>query len=170
MCPGDSHEKSAAAAVQGHAASGEPDRVQPEKTVGARYSKLARAATAPELALRRALYARGRRYRVQVRVDGLPRRSVDIVFPRQRLAVFVDGCFWHRCPDHGTDPRTNSDWWRWKLDRTVARDRDTDERLRSLGWHVMRVWEHEDADVAATRVLARLDDLSATATTERERD
>lgn len=146
--------------VRGRAGSDEPDRVQPRAAVGARYSKLPRGATGPELALRRALHAQGRRYRVQLKVAGLPRRTIDIAFPKQRLAVFVDGCFWHRCPEHGTDPRTNSDWWRWKLDRTEARDLDTTQRLEALGWHVLRVWEHEDADAAAARVHERLEALT----------
>lgn len=97
----------------------------------------------------------GLRYRVQFAVPGNRRRSIDIAFTRVRLAVFVDGCFWHACPDHGTSPRTNSDWWQWKLERNVARDRDTDRLLTAAGWTVLRIWEHEDPRAAATRVRAR---------------
>lgn len=110
--------------------------------------------TKPELGLRRELHRRGLRYRVDVApLPGLRRRA-DVVFARRKVAVFVDGCFWHRCPDHGTDPKNNSDWWRAKLDRNVERDRDTDAALRAAGWHVARVWEHEDMAAAATTIAA----------------
>jgi len=110
--------------------------------------------TAPELALRRLLHARGLRYRVDVApLPGLRRRA-DVVFTRARLAVFVDGCFWHRCPQHGTSPRSNADWWRDKLDRNMQRDRDTDRALSEAGWQVLRVWEHEQPETAAKQVHA----------------
>jgi DNA mismatch endonuclease (patch repair protein) len=82
------------------------------------------------------------------------RRRVDIVFPRERVAVFVDGCFWHSCPDHATHPRANAEFWRSKLQRNVDRDRDTDGRLEALGWTVLRFWEHEDPGAAADRIEA----------------
>ena len=108
--------------------------------------------TAPELALRRLLHARGLRYRVDMApLPGLRRRA-DIVFTRARLAVFVDGCFWHRCPQHGTSPKSNTDWWRDKLDRNVRRDRDTDRALAEAGWQVLRVWEHEPPETAAGEI------------------
>ncbi len=92
------------------------------------------------------------RYRVDVApLPGLRRRA-DVVFTRARLAVFVDGCFWHRCPQHGTSPRNNADWWRDKLDRNVQRDRDTDRALHEAGWQVLRVWEHEPTAIAADKV------------------
>src|SRR3954465_846748 len=112
--------------------------------VSARMSRLAQADTAPERALRSELHRRGLRFRLQRRVDFDRRRRIDIAFPRERVAVFVDGCFWHRCPEHATFPRANGSFWSDKLDRNVARDRDTDERLRAAGWTVIRVWEHED--------------------------
>lgn len=118
-------------------------------------SVLARRDNAPELLLRRELHAMGLRYRVQLPVPGNRRRSIDIAFTRARLAVFVDGCFWHACPDHGTRPRTNSDWWQWKLKRNVDRDRDTDRLLAEAGWTVLRIWEHEAPRSAAERVRAR---------------
>ena len=97
--------------------------------------------TLPELALRRLLHARGLRYRVHARPLPEFRRTADLVFRPARVAVFVDGCFWHRCPEHGTHPKANSDYWTPKLDRNVARDRETDERLRREGWLVIRAWE-----------------------------
>ena len=107
--------------------------------------------TAPELALRRELHRRGLRYRVGLRV--LPRRSIDVAFPRQRIAIFVDGCYWHGCPAHGvrTDGM-NAGYWREKIERNRRRDDDTDTRLRERGWHVIRVWEHEDVFVNAEQI------------------
>ncbi len=80
------------------------------------------------------------------------RRRADLVFPRRRVAVYVDGCFWHSCPQHATFPKNNAEWWAAKLAANVQRDRDTDARLQAAGWTVVRVWEHEDPVVAATRV------------------
>jgi len=74
------------------------------------------------------------------------RRRADLVFTRARVAVFIDGCFWHRCPEHGTLPKANAAWWRAKLNRNVERDRDTDARLRDADWIVVRVWEHDIRD------------------------
>jgi DNA mismatch endonuclease (patch repair protein) len=115
-------------------------------------SRQARRDTAPELALRRVLHARGRRYRLCYPVPGLPRRTIDIAFPGPKVAVFVDGCFWHGCPEHGTDPKANDEWWAEKLARNVERDRETDAALGARMWRVVRVWEHEDASEAADRV------------------
>ena len=108
--------------------------------------------TAPELALRRLLHARGLRYRVDSPPLPGVRRRADLVFGPARVAVFVDGCFWHRCPEHATEPRTNTDYWAPKLDRNVERDRETDALLTRAGWVSVRVWEHEDPAVAARRV------------------
>jgi len=108
--------------------------------------------TQPELALRRGLWARGLRYRVDYRVLPELRRRADLAFVGPRVAVFVDGCFWHRCPDHGSTPRVNREWWVAKLDKNVERDRDTDARLRAEDWVVVRVWEHEDPADAVARV------------------
>jgi DNA mismatch endonuclease (patch repair protein) len=83
---------------------------------------------------------------------GARRGRADILFTRAHLVVMVDGCFWHRCPDHGLAPRNNSDWWRQKLDRNVERDRRTDAELVSRGWNVVRVWEHESTAAAADRI------------------
>jgi DNA mismatch endonuclease (patch repair protein) len=109
--------------------------------------------TRPEVALRSALHAQGLRFRKHVPpVPGLRCRA-DVVFPRQRVAVFVDGCFWHRCPDHGVSPKTNSPYWKAKLDRNVARDRRNDAALAAAGWTIVRVWEHEPTPIATARVI-----------------
>jgi DNA mismatch endonuclease (patch repair protein) len=84
------------------------------------------------------------------------RCRADIVFPSARLAVFVDGCFWHRCPIHGVSPSMNSVYWQAKLDRNVERDRRNDAALQAAGWAVMRVWEHEDPAQAAANIAAAL--------------
>jgi len=102
------------------------------------------------------LHRRGLRYRVNYafREPGLTRRRCDVAFTRCRVAVFVDGCFWHACPLHATSPKANESWWRAKLDRNVDRDRDTNGQLRAAGWTVLRFWEHEDVMDAADRVEA----------------
>ena len=108
--------------------------------------------TAPELALRKALHALGLRYRVdRAPIPGSLRRA-DIVFARQRVAVYVDGCFWHGCPEHGTRSKSNTAWWEEKLARVRARDADTDRALAEAGWFVVRVWEHEDLRAVAGNV------------------
>ena len=108
--------------------------------------------TRPELAIRSALHRAGLRFRVDYPLPGLRRRG-DIVFPRKRLAVFVDGCFWHGCAEHGTWPKQNAEWWRAKIQANIARDRDTDAQLDEVGWAVLRVWEHEEPDKAAGRIV-----------------
>jgi len=114
------------------------------------------ADTGPERALRSALHARGLRFfKNRSPVRGVRCRA-DVVFPTERVAVFVDGCFWHRCPTHGVSPRANADYWRAKLDRNVARDRRDNECLREAGWYVVRVWEHEDPSRAAVKVVEQV--------------
>jgi DNA mismatch endonuclease (patch repair protein) len=109
--------------------------------------------TRPEIAVRSALHRAGLRFRKDLRisVDGWAVRP-DIVFTRRRIAVFVDGCFWHRCPEHGTEPQVNIGYWRPKLQRNVTRDREVDRALRAAGWIAVRVWEHEDPAEAADRI------------------
>ncbi|GEN80516.1 DNA mismatch endonuclease Vsr [Actinotalea fermentans] len=138
----------------------EPTRIRPDTQTSLRFSRQLRSGTSPELLLRRELHRRGRRYLVHRPIPGLPRRRADLVFTRWRLAVFVDGCFWHGCPEHGVMPRSNSEWWGWKLEMNRERDRDTDQRLRELGWTVLRVWEHESPGLAADRVEQILDALA----------
>lgn len=121
-----------------------------DTTTSARFRRMPRAGTTPEVALRRELHRRGLRFRVdECRLPGRP----DLAFTRAKVAVFVDGCFWHRCAEHGTLPRHNRDWWRAKLDRNVARDRRKDAALDGLGWTVLHVWEHEPVESAAERVV-----------------
>ena len=118
----------------------------------ARMSRQARRDTAPELALRRELHRRGLRYRVDHPLPGMPRRRADLLFPRAKVAVFVDGCFWHSCPIHGTKPANNEAWWAKKLQRHVERDRETDAALETAGWTVLRFWEHMVVVEAADNV------------------
>lgn len=109
--------------------------------------------TKPEATLRSELWRRGLRYRVDFKAVGR-RRRVDIAFTRAKVAVFVDGCFWHRCPLHGSLPKANHAWWRQKLEANERRDRDTDRELIEAHWLIIRVWEHEDPMEAADRVEA----------------
>ena len=135
----------------------EPARKRPDAVLSARFSTLRRAGTKPETLLRQELHRRGRRFRVQYRVDGLARRRVDIAFTRARLIVFVDGCFWHGCPQHARVPKANNEWWQWKLQRNAQRDADTDVQLRRLGWRVLRLWEHVSPSLGADAVELLLD-------------
>lgn len=112
--------------------------------------------TAPELAVRRRLHAAGLRYRVDFAPTSRKRRRADIVFTRLRIAIFIDGCFWHGCPKHRTSPKANSDYWGPKLLRNVERDRETTAALLADGWIVLRYWEHEDPAVVAADIIARV--------------
>jgi DNA mismatch endonuclease (patch repair protein) len=123
-----------------------------DATTQRRMSRQRRRDTSPELALRSVLHRSGLRYRVHRKPVATLRREADIVFVRARVAVFVDGCFWHKCPQHATFPRNNRQWWRQKLDRNVERDRETDKALRAAGWLPMRVWEHDDPKKAAVKI------------------
>jgi DNA mismatch endonuclease, patch repair protein len=114
--------------------------------------------TAPEVAVRRLLHAAGLRYRVNVPVPGMPRRTIDIVFTKAKIAVFMDGCFWHGCPEHATQPKANAEWWRAKLDKNMARDTQTTEHLTAHGWTVLRFWEHEPTQDVASRIAALVTD------------
>jgi DNA mismatch endonuclease (patch repair protein) len=119
--------------------------------------------TKPEIALRSELHRMGLRFRKDLSIRLADRMTrPDVVFTRARLAVFVDGCFWHSCPAHGNIPRANRDYWVPKLDRNVRRDRAVDAALTEAGWTVLRAWEHEDPQDVAARVrdaLARIDSL-----------
>jgi DNA mismatch endonuclease (patch repair protein) len=112
-------------------------------------SRMPRSSTGPELALRRELHRRGLRFRVNL--STLPGKP-DVAFTRARLAIFVDGCFWHRCPHHGVIPTNNRDWWLRKLRRNVQRDGEKDRALIGLGWTTVHVWEHETVQAAADRI------------------
>jgi len=111
--------------------------------------RMPRKDTGPEVLVRRALHRLGLRYRVNYR--GLP-GTPDVVFTKARIALFVDGCFWHRCPDHGVIPKANRQWWSDKLQTTVERDGRKDSELEAAGWLPVHVWEHEDSSEAASRI------------------
>ena len=117
-----------------------------------------RTDTKPEMALRRALHGLGYRYRKDLRLDlaGGTRVRPDIVFTARKIAVFIDGCFWHCCPEHGSAPAANTWYWEPKLRRNVERDRAADEALHAAGWTVIRFWEHEAIDAAVERVADTL--------------
>jgi len=117
-----------------------------------------RTDTRPEIALRSELHRRGLRFRKDflVALPGARAVRADMAFPRQRLAVFVDGCFWHCCPEHGRVPRANSQYWPAKLARNMRRDHEVNTKLESLGWQALRVWEHVTALDAADMVTDRL--------------
>jgi DNA mismatch endonuclease (patch repair protein) len=118
-----------------------------------------RTGTKPEMALRSALHARGYRYRKDFRLDLPVGRRVrpDIVFTARRLAIFVDGCFWHVCPEHGSKPKNNEWYWSPKLARNVERDRAADAALLESGWRVVRLWEHVPLEEAVATVVAALE-------------
>lgn len=121
-----------------------------------------RADTKPELALRAALHAHGLRFRKDypVRLNGGRPTRLDVAFTRARVAVLLDGCFWHSCPVHGQTPKENAEYWRPKLERNRARDRFVTAALAADGWTVVRVWEHEDVAEAADRVVAAVTNRS----------
>jgi DNA mismatch endonuclease (patch repair protein) len=119
-----------------------------------------------ELAVRRALHRAGHRYRVDfpIRLSGERPIRPDIVFTRARLVVFIDGCFWHGCNEHGSRPTTNADYWAAKIALNKARDRRQKQALERGGWVVVRIWEHEPPEAAAQRVTAALIDYAASET------
>lgn len=112
--------------------------------------------TGPELAVRRILHRAGLRYRVDSAPVPRLRFRADIVFSRARVAVFIDGCYWHMCPQHFVMPVANLDYWQPKLERNVLRDRQADELLRREGWEVLRFWEHESPTASASAIIATL--------------
>ena len=118
----------------------------PSEAVRRRMRQQRRIDTKAETQVRSALHARGRRYRVALPVPGLSRRTIDIAFPGKKVAVFIDGCFWHGCPDHHVPPKNNAEWWEVKIAGNAARDRDTTEALSQAGWTVVRLWEHLNVD------------------------
>lgn len=116
-----------------------------------RMTRQPRKDTRPELALRRELFRRGLRYRVQTSIVS-PRRRHDVVFTKARVVVDIRGCFWHGCEQHGTMSKSNTEWWQAKISANRARDSDTEKRLQLAGWIPVIVWEHEDSSTAARRI------------------
>lgn len=117
-----------------------------------RMAKVRQKGTNAEIALRREMYRLGLRYRIDYEVLKKPRRVADIAFPGRKIAIFVDGCFWHGCPEHATWPKQNAEFWRQKIEANRRRDADTNDRLSSLGWTVLRFWSHESPAEAARTV------------------
>lgn len=117
-------------------------------------AKVRQTGTDGELALRREMHRIGLRYRIDYEVLKKPRRVADVAFPARKIAVFVDGCFWHGCPEHATWPKRNAEFWRQKIEANRQRDVDTNARLQALGWTALRFWSHE-SPVEAAKVVAR---------------
>ncbi|WP_353215187.1 very short patch repair endonuclease [Salinisphaera hydrothermalis] len=125
-----------------------------------RMGKVRQKGTDAEMALRREMHRIGLRYRIDYEVLRKPRRVADVAFPGRKIAVFVDGCFWHGCPEHATWPKRNAEFWRQKIEANRRRDMDTNDRLRSIGWTVLRFWSHDspaEAAKAVARVVAEVD-------------
>ena len=137
-----------------------PRPVPSSSDVSRRMAKVRQKGTGAEVALRQEMYRIGLRYRVDYEVLRKPRRVADVAFAGRKIAVFVDGCFWHGCPEHATWPKQNAEFWREKIEANRRRDADTNDRLRSLGWTVLRFWSHEspaEAAKAVARVVAKVD-------------
>ncbi|MGW5100401.1 very short patch repair endonuclease [Streptomyces sp. NPDC004100] len=113
--------------------------------------------TKPEWLIRTLVHAQGLRYRVAAKPLPDLRRTADMVFRPAKVAVFIDGCYWHGCPEHYVPPRTNPAYWSAKVTRNMARDRDTDQRLEEAGWTVLRFWEHEPPEDCAARIAAEVE-------------
>ena len=119
--------------------------------------------TLPELRVRRAVHASGLRYRVSTRPVADLRISADMVFRRSRVAVFIDGCFWHGCPEHSSTPRTNVEYWAAKIAANRDRDARAGRLLAAAGWTVVRVWEHEDPRHGVARIRNAVGDAGRSA-------
>ena len=113
--------------------------------------------TRPEVAIRSALHRAGLRFRKHYAALPGSRTRVDVAFPRRRIAIQIDGCFWHRCPEHGTQPAAHSDYWAAKMARNAERDRRTDDALVRAGWVVLRIWEHERVEDAVAQIRKALE-------------
>ena len=122
--------------------------------VHARMSQLRQRDNGPEMAVRRLLHAAGLRYRVAYRIPGQRRRTIDIAVTRRKIAVYIDGCFWHSCPEHFHLPKTNAEWWVRKMAMNRARDAASTAQLEALGWTVLRFWEHEPPHRVAAAIVA----------------
>ncbi|MEA4837167.1 MAG: very short patch repair endonuclease [Rhodospirillaceae bacterium] len=117
------------------------------------------ADTQAELLVRKALFAVGLRYRKHWPVPGRRRRTIDIAMPGRKLAIFIDGCFWHGCHVHKTVPHSNEAWWRAKFEENKLRDEDTSKVLIDQGWRVLRFWEHEDLNHVVATVIGEIAEM-----------
>ena len=122
--------------------------------VHARMSRLRRRDNGLEMVVRRLLHAAGLRYRVAYRIPGQRRRTIDIAVTRRKIAVYIDGCFWHSCPEHRHLPKSNVEWWVRKMAMNRARDAASTAQLKALGWTVLRFWEHEPPGLVAAAIVA----------------
>lgn len=129
-----------------------------DPSVSARFSRTRGRDTKPELLVRKELHRLGYRYRVNYAPVPKLRRSADVVFTKPRVAVFIDGCFWHGCPEHYVQPKTRTDFWAAKIGGNVARDLETTRRLNEEGWTVLRFWEHEPSGTVVQAIVRRLSD------------
>jgi len=110
--------------------------------------------TAPEKSLRSELHKKGLRFRIDIRPVKELNRRADIVFRSAKVAIFVDGCFWHGCPIHGTQAKANAEFWKNKIKQNQIRDADTNKRLKKAGWRVVRAWEHENPEKASEKIYS----------------
>lgn len=131
-------------------------RLKTNGVTSRRMSLQRRRDTGCELAVRTLLHRLGLRYRVDYQIPDRPRARVDVAFTRMRVAVFLDGCFWHACPDHATWPKSNGEWWKAKLEKNRNRDIENAAALTDAGWTVVRGWEHEDPITVIGRILTSL--------------
>lgn len=132
-----------------------PGLVPSSSDASRRMANVRQTGTDAELALRREMYRIGLRYRIGYEVLKKPRRVADLAFPGRKIAVFVDGCFWHGCPEHATWPKRNAEFWRRKIEANRQRDADTNARLQANGWTALRFWSHE-SPVEAAKTVARV--------------
>lgn len=130
--------------------------VASSERVSRQMSKLGQRDTAPEMAVRSELHRRGLRFRVHTKPEHDFRTKADIVFRPKKVCVYIDGCFWHSCPEHGTIPASNHDFWAKKLTRNSERDLENTRILTERGWRVIRCWEHDDPVVVADLIEAGL--------------
>jgi DNA mismatch endonuclease (patch repair protein) len=122
-----------------------------------RLRRVRRSDTEPERRVRSCLHARGLRFRTNLRIGtGRSAPRPDIAFTRQKVAVFIDGCFWHQCPEHATMPKASRTFWEPKLRRNVERDLENNAALEAMGWTVLRFWEHEDPEEVAAAIEAQV--------------
>lgn len=129
------------------------DRPKPSSEAALRRMQSAKPRdTAPEKAVRFALHRKGLRYRIDIRPIKEFNRRADIVFRSVKVAIFVDGCFWHGCPKHGTQAKANAEFWKTKIRQNQERDIGTSEYLKKAGWKVIRIWEHQDPNKASKKI------------------